>query len=844
MKNDNLSSPPRQRTSVAIQGLDISTPDDIVADGKCEELHNFRWKDNAWRPIYPYKLKIAIDQETASDFTIVYHHPAAGDKSYVAFYNDEPNTYASLDFSGDSTTISPIGTFRANAIISHFGNVLLLSEGNTTSYYFFKDGQYTQFNIPEPPSVETIAHRNRPIRPWRWTQGNSTTWRDFSTDGFMYDATVYMRVVWPIADMMSKDPYIPLTPDATYDAANYWHGEIAFFVAFEMVDGTILSPSLISILASENPVYSNATSRVLTSGTYGGDSRLLVIEQTGPASDKVADWEDASLQFVRGTVRYSIPDNIDTSLITNIVCFCTRINSIFNYGTILDSNTATSNVDTAFADNKLPSQPFYLLGSEKLTKGMSSVTFSLTADNLLNIETNRVYEPNNNIHTISSQVSLDYNNRLHRANISTQLFEGYNITNFISPTTEDELREYTIAAALEIDGSLCYASHIDALDTIPAFSRPAPRIISYPDYRAKQFFLQHSGDITSAFDLIAAPANNVAYYIPKPTNTLKYPAISFNADLGDAIKTDTNIISRPNRLQVSAANNLFSQPFENSYSFGSPSNRIIAMQSAAIEMHEMKVGEMPLYVFTDEGIFALVAGSNTLYSSVVAVNYDKIINPNTLAINGAIVYITENGVHLLTSQGTQIISSEIHGTNGMPPLEFLRSCKIIHPKQFNEVILFNEAYSKAYVYNLDNRYWSTRDLNGKKLNTNELFYNNAIYTLDDEKEGTTLNCSIITRPIKLGNVEFKRLETIIPRIATDSSNMRITISGAMAPGNDYQDLRSLIIPSFSNMPLIIRRTPFSAKYFKFALFRDRSNGLFSITHIDFEWYNRFLHRMR
>ena len=55
-KNDNLTSPPRMRTSVAISGLDRSTPDDMVKDGACEELHNVRYKDNAWRPVHEHKV--------------------------------------------------------------------------------------------------------------------------------------------------------------------------------------------------------------------------------------------------------------------------------------------------------------------------------------------------------------------------------------------------------------------------------------------------------------------------------------------------------------------------------------------------------------------------------------------------------------------------------------------------------------------------------------------------------------------------------------------------------------------------------------------------------------------
>lgn len=839
-KNDNLTSPPRQRTSVAIQGIDRSTPDDIVADGKCEELHNLRWKDNAWRPVHPHRARVAVDEEIGAEFEIVYHHPAAGEKVYVAQYKDEPNTYVSVDLSGEAAVITPIGAVMPNATISHFGNILLFADGNNVSYFYLKNGEYILFAMPEPPQIKSITKKLFPIRPWKYTQGNG--WKDFPKDGADVSYETYMRVAWPIADMLTGDPKIPITPDASYeDAINAWHGEVAFFVAYEMVDGTIIAPSLMSIIASENDLPNNT--RVVTSNTYDGDSKLLAIEHNGPASGDATSWVDSAMHFVIGEAQYFLPADINTELITNIVCFCTRINSIFDYGKIIPSEQSYSGINIAYANNALPTQPFYLLASKPLSASSTFAVFNLNAKTLVNIESNRVYQPNNNIHLTVGNVSLDYNDGLHLADITTKLFEGYNVENFISPTSVEELKEYTIAASLEINDALHYSKRIDTLDTIPASPRPAPHIITYPDFRAKQFFIQHSEDITSAFDLTPAAANNVAYYIPTPTSALKYPEISFGAELGAYIFPDSNTFTQPNRLVVSSPNNPFSFPFENSYSFGSSNNRILAMQSAAIEMHEMKVGEMPLYVFTEEGIYALVAGQNTLYASVTAINYDKIINPNTLAINGAIVYITEKGVHLLTSAGTQVISQPIHDENGMPPLDFLRECKIIWPKQYNEIVLLKEDEYTAYVYNLDSGYWSTRTLNGVKLNTDELYSKNTIYDLADENEYARLAAKITTRPIKLGNVEFKRLETIIPRVQMNNCEWIMTIRGAVSP-EDYRLLRSVNDAMVSRLPIVIRRTPFSVKYFKVTFEKLRHDGVFAITHIDFEWYHRFRHRMR
>ena len=79
---NNLTSPPREKSSVVIQGIDRSTPDDIVTDGACATLKNARFKDGAWRPVCKHKIiKRGISLPLGTN--IIYHHPAGGDGKYI-----------------------------------------------------------------------------------------------------------------------------------------------------------------------------------------------------------------------------------------------------------------------------------------------------------------------------------------------------------------------------------------------------------------------------------------------------------------------------------------------------------------------------------------------------------------------------------------------------------------------------------------------------------------------------------------------------------------------------------------------------------------------------------------
>jgi hypothetical protein len=845
MKTNDLTHTPRERTSVFITGVDTSTPDDLVKDGMCAKLHNMRYEGSAWRPTHPYEaIKEGISFSLG--VSIVYHHPAAGEGKYITeqklmAFIGESYTYSLYDInSGVPTTIT---TLTEQAKVSHFGNVLMLICASSTTYLFYRNDKYTVFNLPEPPTIKSLTKTLSAMRPWRYI-GTAGVWKDYTDNT---PSSEVSKVVYPIANMQTHEPMIttyPVSNDANMQEA--WHGEVAFFVAYRMVDGTIISPSMLQIIASEKDIVNNQ--RVLTTDTYGKEERYIAIEH----QYTTAPYEDNAMQFVKGEAVYSIPSGINTDIIDSVVCFATRINSIFDYEKILDRESQFSAINLAFGDNKLPQQPFYLMMSEEITSSVNYV-FPLTRSNLENIETNTVYAPDNNVHYTNGAVALDYNNRLHLADTKTTLFSGYSIRNFLSPSTTSDLHEYMVSAKLDIDGSPYYTLRTDNVDTIPPSAYPTPHILSYPDYRAVRYIIQHSDDISAQLPLSPSIANNVAYYVNKPTTRLKYPPITLSWIESYINIPSAGTYNQPNRIQVSATNNCFSFPFENSYAVGSSNNRILALQSAAIEMSDAKFGEMPLYAFTTEGIFALQAGAQTLYSNVIPINYDKIINPNTLAINGAIAYITEKGVHLLTNQGTQVISTPIHDKSNRPPIDFLKVCKMIYPKEHNEIVLLNEnsPTGVAYVYNLEAEYWSTRDLKGIKLNTDELYCDKTLYDLANEDESKALPAEIITRPIKLGDVEFKRLETIIPRMATNDKMVvfAMDVDGSV-DGYSYSELRKVIdeeLESHRVNPITLRRTPFSAKYFKCHMLMEPQQGESfnpSITHIDFEWYRKLRHRMR
>lgn len=367
---------------------------------------------------------------------------------------------------------------------------------------------------------------------------------------------------------------------------------------------------------------------------------------------------------------------------------------------------------------------------------------------------------------------------------------------------------------------------------------------------------------------MSAPGNNLSYYT-KSDDTLKYARLPYvdnfsivDHEIYNYRESDTFYVS--DKILVSSANNPFSWPFGNTYSVGSNNSKILALQSAAIEMTDSKFGEMPLYAFTEEGIFALQTGESTLYSSVIPINYDRIINPNVLAINYNLAYITEKGVHLLNGNGNQLISTPLNGIDGKP-LDLWRNVKMLNPQSFNEVICYDEASGVGYIFNLDHQYWSTRDMQGLLINNTEsVLSDGTVIDITTEDDNPQIPYRILTRPVKLGDLELKRLETIIPRMRVVSTtnknfdvfdavfrvdaayNRKIVDTGdGFYPQLRFGEMRKVIFPSNDPRGVVIRRTPYSSKYFRFRFYtEDGEASEISLYSIDLEWYHKFLRKMR
>lgn len=173
--------------------------------------------------------------------------------------------------------------------------------------------------------------------------------------------------------------------------------------------------------------------------------------------------------------------------------------------------------------------------------------------------------------------------------------------------------------------------------------------------------------------------------------------------------------------------------------------------------------------------------------------------------------------------------------------DYLAGAEIHYQFKYGDLLVYNPAYSYAYVYAVQHGVWSTRDMAGTVLNNDEIVTASHLSVLDDEAPQRPTECLAVTRPVKLGNTEFKRLETLVARVASRDTYAHLHIDGS----NDcarWLHLRDEWC-NVRDMDMRLRRTPCSCKYFRFTLHLTANEPL-AVTGIDTEFYPRFVGKFR
>lgn len=310
-------------------------------------------------------------------------------------------------------------------------------------------------------------------------------------------------------------------------------------------------------------------------------------------------------------------------------------------------------------------------------------------------------------------------------------------------------------------------------------------------------------------------------------------------------------IPMENRVFNSEINNPLLFPVKGMVSVGVGS--IYGICSAAKALSQGQFGQFPLYAFSSEGVWAISIAADGLFSARQPITRDVILdNTRPLQLDSAVLFATKRGIMLISGSQTQCVSDiintkkpfdvrqlyaipKLYAMLGHGPvsdkgaslpsvsfLEFIEQCGMLYDYIHQRVIVFNPAYSYAYVFSLKSKQW------GMMYSTIKAGINSYPEALAVDTDGALLSFSdidgvhekglLVTRPLKLDAPDvLKTVDTIIQRGFFQKGHVQSVLYGS-------RDLFSwhLVWSSKDHYLRGFRGTPY--KYFRIALLCDLSDG--------------------
>ena len=235
---------------------------------------------------------------------------------------------------------------------------------------------------------------------------------------------------------------------------------------------------------------------------------------------------------------------------------------------------------------------------------------------------------NTTLLSTGAHVSYIHNKRLHIANLKKKLFPGFPLSLFNVGNKNAETVSAYICTYLKTERGECKVVWHGKSNYF--FNQLSP-LISYPDSNAYKMEIVVKSEKTrykGSFLLTASEYENRADYLDETLSaiTLENDSLPASTPL-DIPLSENDTYTQPNILRVSELENPFVFPSEQTYTISNGEITGIATITAALS--EGQFGEFPLYVFTEEGIWALQNGNGIVcYGAQHQLNREPILPEN------------------------------------------------------------------------------------------------------------------------------------------------------------------------------------------------------------------------
>ena len=818
-----------EQKKIPFKGINRCYDDGIADDGCCMELINARIRNGSVEPMG----KPTIVKEGLSNVEKVYFHTQAN-RALTISSNGSVDVY-SYDLSEYLNPLSSdlTGTKR----IEFIGNVAVFFLEETTRYCIFRDGEYKYLGgRPKVPNIYYIpVGKAFNVSP----ETKLLVGRD--SDGYSNDE-FYASLQFAESGMY----------DNCIDTANkqrYFFGSIFFVAALRMLDGSYLAYSPIKLVEASNDVsfdFRCGGSDVQQNVTMGRLNALASCHiDPNNTSKRYARCEAAAyctnVDFLLDSFESAdLWKDIITSIDVYVAPFSFFTKNKTKYRTGVEFESY-QNVSGKYAKEEIMQKAsmFYKYAEFNLDGKQTWIIDDVSTDNLAlqqRLEFSDMMYAEGVTHTYV------YNNRLHIAGYRYRFNKDYtiNLVDNIYPPGEVTRRDVHFYFYIETNKG---TSIIHVVSQAPR-STITPYLMYY-DNRAYKVFAAWADDNGTwhgkEFELNKHKTLNIAYYaewVETQESSIKKINLALSINLEDfptisSLPKEQNEYEEiENVLKVSNLNNPFVFPATQTYQPSQAS--IVGFCSNTQAISQGQFGQHPLYVFTDDGIYAMNVDTSggIVYSSQSVVSRNVCINPNSIVgIDSAVLFATDKGLMSISGAQTTLLSSDLDGylpscissslimvkvaevaqlSNALSVTEFrdyIKEANVGYSYADSEIIVSNTAYPYSYIFNLNSSSWSKVNYSVYSftnkypecyalMSKSGLKKDNGLFNLHNPHRSVN-SILILTKPVKMGTNSHKRVLQSALRALVHPSQSDLYFRGEPVMFRDEQ------VGIFSNIGLYI-----------------------------------------
>ena len=371
--------------------------------------------------------------------------------------------------------------------------------------------------------------------------------------------------------------------------------------------------------------------------------------------------------------------------------------------------------------------------------------------------------------------------------------------------------------------------------------------LAYPDsrcYKIEMYEAKGNSVIMSSYTTRVFDQADVAYAFIGFGQQFNRP-VDTDMSVGILPSYENRVYKMPSSLVVSKVNNPFIFAAEDVVTF--TAGELMNIAVATRPLSEGQFGQFPLYVFTDEGVFALSTDNQGRFLTSHPVSRDVLIGDDALTgIEQGVFFAAARGLLLLQGSTVTKVSAVMDGApDELGPLfaqeisrtlmdslaiefparfsEFIKGCRMAYDYANSRIVLFRDDTATQYVYKFDTQSWHrmntgigslVRALNSypEALVVSRTARGQSVYNLSvtsESDQASAVPGMVYTRDLILDGADiYKTVSRLKVRGRFKNGHVRWQLQGSN-DGLNYQNIHSLRGPSWKwyRIVLVSRLSP-------------------------------------